>query len=518
MKVALYARVSSDQQADKNNSIPSQLRLLHEYALKHDMQVYKEYIDEGESALSINRPAFLEMIREAKAKYPSFQSILVWKLSRFARNRQDSIVYKSMLKKRGIDIISISEPIDDTPQGQLMEGIIEVIDEFYSAVLSQETLRGMIENARRGYRNGGNAAFGYKNIRIYDEKNNPKMKFEIKEKEAEIVYIIFDIYAKGNGLKNIVKFLNDNGYKPRSASHWSKSTIADILRNEAYIGWTVFNKKDKKTEGKKYKSKDEWIVIKNTHDPIISLELFNKVQKQIELRMPSNTPAQTTASKYILSGLMKCGNCGASYGISGYGRKKGYAYYNCLSYSKKGKKVCEGRRLRADRLEEKIANRVKDLVFSEENLQKMINDINAVAKSLKTDYGEKILKLRKKLNDIQKRISRQYEAIESGLLDIFLVAERLKELRDQKEKMDKEISQIEELSKKSYYIQIDRRTIEKFQQEMEEIFIGDNPQEKREFLKKFIEKIVVNNDNITIKYYLPNSKALNIFHESKIFH
>lgn len=163
MKVALYARVSSDQQADKNNSIPSQLRLLHEYALKHNMQVYKEYIDEGESALSINRPAFLEMIREAKAKYPSFQSVLVWKLSRFARNRHDSIVYKSMLKKRGIDIISISEPIDDTPQGQLMEGMIEVIDEFYSAVLSQETLRGMIENARKGYRNGGNAAFGYKN-------------------------------------------------------------------------------------------------------------------------------------------------------------------------------------------------------------------------------------------------------------------------------------------------------------------------------------------------------------------
>lgn len=134
MKVALYARVSSDQQAEKNNSIPSQLRLLHEYADKHNMTVYKEYVDEGESALSVNRPAFLEMISETKKKFPPFQAILVWKLSRFARNRQDSILYKSLLKKRGIDVISISEPIDDTPQGQLMEGMIEVIDEFYSAV------------------------------------------------------------------------------------------------------------------------------------------------------------------------------------------------------------------------------------------------------------------------------------------------------------------------------------------------------------------------------------------------
>ena len=115
MKVAFYARVSSNQQAEKNNSIPSQLRLLHEYALKHNMEVVKEYVDEGESALSINRPAFLEMISETKKKFPPFQAILVWKLSRFARNRQDSIIYKSMLKKRGIEVTSISEPIDDTP-------------------------------------------------------------------------------------------------------------------------------------------------------------------------------------------------------------------------------------------------------------------------------------------------------------------------------------------------------------------------------------------------------------------
>ena len=166
MKVALYARVSSDQQAEKNNSIPSQLRLLHEYALKYHMEVVKEYIDEGESALSVNRPAFLEMITETKEQFPPFQGILVWKLSRFARNRQDSILPKSVLKKRGIEVISISKSIDDTPQGQLMEGMIEVIDEFYSAVLAQETLRGMIENARKDYRNGGFPVYGYKNIRV----------------------------------------------------------------------------------------------------------------------------------------------------------------------------------------------------------------------------------------------------------------------------------------------------------------------------------------------------------------
>jgi len=343
MKVALYARVSSDQQAEKNNSIPSQLRLLHEYALKHNMEVVKEYVDEGESALSINRPAFLEMIGDTKKKFSPFQVILVWKLSRFARNRQDSILYKSMLKKRGIEVISISEPIDDTPQGQLMEGMIEVIDEFYSAVLAQETLRGMVENARKGYRNGGFPVYGYKNVKVFDEKGNPKTKYEVNETEAKVVKLIFKLYAKGNGLKNIVMELGSKGIKPRSGTYWSKSTVADILRNETYIGWTVFNKRDKKTIGRQFKPKEEWIIIKNTHEPIVSGELFDKVQKLIEERQPKNTPAQITASQYLLSGLMRCGKCDGAYGITGYGRERKYAYYNCISYSKKGKKVCPGR-------------------------------------------------------------------------------------------------------------------------------------------------------------------------------
>ncbi len=351
MKVAFYARVSSDQQAEKNNSIPSQLRLLHEYALKHNMEVVKEYVDEGESALSINRPAFLEMIGETKKKFPPFQAILVWKLSRFARNRQDSILYKSMLKKRGIEVTSISEPIDDTPQGQLMEGMIEVIDEFYSAVLAQETLRGMVENARKGYRNGGFPIYGYKNVRVFDEKGNPKTKYQINETEARVIRLIFELYAKGNGLKNIVMEFAKRGIKPRSGTYWSKSTVANILRNDTYIGWTVFNKRDKKTIGRQFKPKDEWIIVKNTHEPIIGEELFDRVQKSIEERQPKNTPARVTASQYLLSGLMRCGKCGSAYGVTGYGRERKYAYYNCINYSKKGKKVCPGRRLRADELD-----------------------------------------------------------------------------------------------------------------------------------------------------------------------
>ncbi len=503
MKVALYARVSSDQQAEKNNSIPSQLRLLHEYALKHNMEVVKEYVDEGESALSINRPAFLEMIGETKKKFPLFQAILVWKLSRFARNRQDSILYKSMLRKRGIEVTSISEPIDDTPQGQLMEGMIEVIDEFYSAVLAQETLRGMVENARKGYRNGGFPIYGYKNVQVFDEKGNPKTKYEVNETEAKVVKLIFELYARGNGLKNIVMELTKRGIKPRSGSYWSKSTVANILRNETYIGWTVFNKRDKKTTGRQFKAKDEWVIIKGTHEPIISEELFDKVQKLIEERQPKNTPAQVTASQYLLSGLMRCGKCGGAYGVTGYGRKRKYAYYNCINYSKKGKKVCPGRRLRADELDREIIGRVRKLVFSDDNMRKLVDDINAATKSVRMDYTRKITELKKKATDLQLRARRQYEAIESGKIDLSWVAERLKELRTQRDSLQEEIIYYERLNAQNQSAYIAGSMIESYRKEMEEVFVGSNVHEQRDFLKKFIEKIIIDDGRIEIVYYTP---------------
>ncbi len=506
MKVALYARVSSDQQADKNNSIPSQLRLLHEYAEKNNMSVYKEYIDKGESALSSNRPAFLEMISASKKRIPPFQAILVWKLSRFARNRQDSILYKSLLKKRNIEVISISEPIDNTPQGQLMEGMIEVIDEFYSALLAQETLRGMIENARKGYRNGGYPNYGYKNVRVYDENKNPKTIYEIEETEAKVVRLIFDLYSKGNGLKNIVMYLNKNGHKPRSGKNWSKTTIANILRNEVYIGWTVFNKRDKKTRGKQFKPKSEWIVIKDTHPAIIEEKLFKRVQKLIEERQPENQPARTTSSKYLLSGLMECEKCKGAYGVTGYGRNKKYAYYNCITYSKQGKKICPGHRIRADELDKEIIQRVKNLVFSDENINKLIDDINNATKSLRVDYGRKITELKNKASDYQRRIARQYQAIESGVIDLELVAARLRELKDQQESIQNDILYYESLNNQNQPVYVTKKMMKSFRKQMEEIFMGSNVQEQRDFLKKFTRKIIIGEDKIEIIYNIPDTK------------
>ena len=125
-------------------------------------------MDEAESGRSIDRPGFKQMIAAARQKPASFETILVWKLSRFARNREDSIIYKSLLGKQGIQLVSINEPVEDTPSGRLLEGIIEVIDEFYSANLSQDVVRGMRETASRGFFPGSRVPYGYRKVKVQD--------------------------------------------------------------------------------------------------------------------------------------------------------------------------------------------------------------------------------------------------------------------------------------------------------------------------------------------------------------
>jgi len=235
MKVACYARVSSERQADRDLSIPAQLKALRKYAFDQNWEVVVEYIDEGESARTANRPRFKEMIAAAKRKNAPFNAILVWKLSRFARNREDSAIYKSLLRKHGIQVISINERVDDSPSGKLLEGMIEVIDEFYSTNLASDVIRGMSENAARGFYNGGLAPFGYRR-KIVNIGNARKSKLETEESEAPIISRIFQMALAGQGGKEIAKTLNREGLRTRNGKYWSRTTINRLLHSEIYTG------------------------------------------------------------------------------------------------------------------------------------------------------------------------------------------------------------------------------------------------------------------------------------------
>ena len=203
MKVVLYARVSSEKQ-DVDLSISAQLKALRAYAESKGHEIIKEYIDAAETGCTTHRPAFREMIAAVRRPQKLFELILVWKFSRFSRSREDSIVFKAICRKHGVQVISINEPSEDTPTGRLMEAIIESLDEFYSANLGEEVRRGIKESASRGFFVTGIVPYGYRRIKVKDGEKD-RSKLEPEPSQAGVVSRVFNEMLSGNGLKEVCK-------------------------------------------------------------------------------------------------------------------------------------------------------------------------------------------------------------------------------------------------------------------------------------------------------------------------
>jgi len=301
---AVYIRVSTDMQVEL--SPDSQFKMIQQYAKANDIIITDRfvYIDEGISGRKAEkRPAFMEMIGTAKLKPKPFDVILVWKFSRFARNREDSIVYKSMLKKEcGIDVISISEPVGEDKTSILIEALLEAMDEYYSLNLAEEVRRGMTEKISRG---GIVVAppFGYSiDNGVYVPDDN-----------AKIVKMIFDKYLNGTGMRTIAQELNDMGIKTNRGNTFGNRNIEYILTNITYIGKLRWNPDGKATTSHKYVATEDTIIVDGHHEPIIDNNSFEAVQKLIaEHKAKYPKYHQQRRNEYLFRGIVRCSDCGAT--------------------------------------------------------------------------------------------------------------------------------------------------------------------------------------------------------------
>lgn len=299
---AAYIRVSTDDQVEYSPA--SQLDKIRDYAKRNGYILPDEYVymDEGISGRhTAKRAAFNRMIGAAKQKPKPFDAILLWKFSRFARNREDSIVYKSMLRKQcGIDVISISENVGDDKMSVLIEALIEAMDEYYSINLSEEVKRGMTEKASRGEA-VAIPSYGYQ---IKDGKYLPDPD------TAPIIKRIFADYLSGKGMRTITTELNDSGYRTRRGNRFENRTVKYILQNPVYIGkirWTPTGKANHR------KQNDDTLIIDGTHEPIISMDVWNQVQAKLEASPKTKYMRQSDPKEpFMLQGLVRCSACGAT--------------------------------------------------------------------------------------------------------------------------------------------------------------------------------------------------------------
>ena len=239
--VALYARVSSDRQ-DVDLSVAEELRALRDHARKNNYMVVREFVDEAESGRLADRPQFRKMIDEASMTKAPFKEILVWKFSRFTKMREHAVAFKSMLRRKGVRAVSITEHADNIPTGKLLEAIIESVDEFYGENLAQEVTRGMREASSRGFWISSHAPFGYKRVMVQD---GPKKRstLEIDPDAAPIVKRIFDMAEAGDRTLEIIRTLNNEGISSPRGNLRGRTSVHRILTNEAYTGNVALGRK-----------------------------------------------------------------------------------------------------------------------------------------------------------------------------------------------------------------------------------------------------------------------------------
>lgn len=417
-----YIRVSTDKQEEL--SPDAQKRLLIDFAKKNNMSLLAEniYIDNGISGKKADkRPEFMKMIGMAKSKEHPFDVILVWKFSRFARNQEESIVYKSLLKKNHVDVMSVSEPLIDGPFGTLIERIIEWMDEYYSIRLSGEVLRGMTEKALRG---------GYQSSLPLGYRMNKDTGIPyIYEEEAVIVRKIYNDYIAGHSYLEIARELNALGYKTKRGATFEGRTVEYILSNPFYYGAVRWNRQNH--DNHTIKSISDWIIAEGKHEPLIDKETWDLVQHLIALRSKPYKARAAGHMKHWLGGIVKCSDCGASL-MAGLNATR----YQCGNYNKG--KCLHSHFIKTAALEEAVY----------ESLERVLNGSIELHYELKKSSNEPeedsksiLLGQLSKLEDKESRIKQAYR---DGIDTIEEYKENKQLLKDERESLSAKLQSLKD--------------------------------------------------------------------------
>ena len=380
----IYARYSSSGQQEQ--SIDGQLRICHEYANKLGYTVINEYVDRAKTGTNSNRPAFQNMIADSNKQ--QFQAVIVYMVDRFARSKEDSVVYKAALRRNGVKVLFAAEQIADTDEGYLVEGLLEIFAEQYSTKLSKRVKNGLIETRAKGNFTGGRSLIGFKSVAApATHGRGTDHKVVIDEEKAPIIRYAFQAYADGVPKKVIVTEMNRRGWKTNEGNSFTINSLTAALRNRKYIGEYYFN--GERIDG---------------YPVLIDPEIFERVQKRLDAN--KHAPAtQKAAVDYLLYGKAYCGHCGANMvGVSGTSKTGAkHHYYACAVKYKSH--TCQKKNELKDQLEIYIVENVREYVTLKSSAERIADLVLAEYKrflnsSTVRDLEAQIKNIDKQINDI----------------------------------------------------------------------------------------------------------------------
>ena len=408
-KAVIYARYSSHNQREE--SIEGQIRECQDFAVRNGFTIIGEYIDRAISGKTDNRADFQRMIRDSEKG--NFQIVLVYAIDRFARNRYDSAIYKAKLKKNGVKVFYAKQNIPDSPEGIILESVMEGYAEYYSQNLAIHIKRGMKENALQCKVTGGTTPLGY---RISESHT-----YEVDPAGAKIIREIFEMYASGVSATQIVNYCNKQGYRTARGGSFNKNSLRTILLNNKYVGI--------------YKYGD--VEIENGIPAIVDKELFDKVQAMFHHNHAARAKSKANAD-YLLTTKLFCGHCGSNMvGESGTSRNgEVYYYYKCSN--RKRTKVCHKHTERKEWIEEVVVRHAVETVLTDENIE-MIAD--KAVELMEKEFAEQsvLSTLEQTKKDVEKKIKNLIDLMEQGI-STPSTKERLLDLESQKTDLENRIA------------------------------------------------------------------------------
>lgn len=469
----IYARYSEGPNQTEA-SIEGQVRECKEYAKRNGIRIINVYSDSKHTGTNDNRAEFQKMLRDSRRG--GFSVVVVWKIDRFGRNRAEMAQNKALLKLQGVKVVSAKEYIPDSPEGIILESVLEGMAEYYSANLSQNIKRGMKENALHCKSNGSGKSLGY----IVDKDGY----FEIEPNEATIVKTIFQKYDEGMKIADIWREIVASGAKTKRGKDFTQYGISRVLSNRAYIG--------------EYRYGD--IVTPGGMPRIIDDDLFNRVQERRALSK-KETPHRRSSSPadFLLTGKVYCGHCKSSMRGDSGTSKNGNSFYFYTCHGKRYKhNGCKKKNVRKEWLETEVTRLTVENILNDEVISFIADRVVKIQKE-EQENKSMLHYYEQQLRDTQSAINNIMKAIEAGIITS-TTKSRLFELEEQKSVIEGEIEK-----EKIIMPVIDKHQVIYF---LERFIGGDisNKEYQRKIIELFVNKVVLYDDKIIITYNISNDK------------
>jgi DNA invertase Pin-like site-specific DNA recombinase len=376
----------SDGSDQDENSIVGQRSVIQSFAEREGYTIVGEYIDRGISGTRSDRESFLRMISDSEQTPPRFKYVLVFQLDRFARNRADAAIYRGLLEKNGVKLVSAKENIADNSSGIILQGVLETLAEYYSVELSEKVKRGNSVKAALALYLGGVVPLGF----YIDESKH----YQIKEPEASYVRAIFEMLVSGSTIREINAFLNENNVISTRGNSFTKNSLSKLFRNKKYIGCYTYG---------------DDVEIPNGIPAIIDVTLFEKANMVLGEKKLATSKGKAK-EEYILTPRLYCGICHSLMtGYSGTSRWGNlHSYYRCNAAVKK---LCDKKSIKKRQIEDKVVS-IARAQLTDENLAIIIREIENMYAS--EQCNNNIMRLKKAVKDCDNAIENLLKALELG--------------------------------------------------------------------------------------------------------